>query len=439
MTRLRALVFLLASLLVPLSGRAAEPVPRTLNLSQCLSLALEHNPQLRTASTVFLGAEGQATKLHAILYPSVNAQALSTPLIFYVQIQQIIYSRATRPQLRLSRLTRQEAFLNYRQALIDVAFQVRQAFTNALGAQEEAALDRQLITGRQSALKTARQLFAAGRLRRSDVLPLEVLASLGTQRSSLSEVAVQQGALALAQVIGVDLPANVQLQGRLDDDAGPARLDTGALSTEALRDRQDLKLLQNARLSAQQQIEIDLKNAWPTVGFESDSTFQPPGFLSGTNGAFDLERNYDEPETQRIAGDSQLPLSLYFTWQIFDGGQLAGVKASEQAQIASQEVAVEALRRAIPGEVAAAVSAVERERAALRLLAAQPAPDEVEKAVNADYEAGRVRLLDKTNLETDISAQRQLRLASQVRLNLALAALDHALGRGVEASGSASN
>ena len=57
----------------------------------------------------------------------------------------------------------------------------------------------------------------------------------------------------------------------------------------------------------------------------------------------------------------------------------------------------------------------------------------MEKDALVDYQAGRVRLLDKVNLETDIVTQRQLRLASQIRLSLALAALDHALGRGLEA------
>jgi outer membrane protein TolC len=434
----RLLAAVLVGMFAAVSAAATEGAPPTLTLRDCLALALEHNAQLRTASTAFLGAEGQAIKLHAILYPSVNAQAISTPLIFYVQIQQTFYSRATLPQLRLSRLTREEAFLNYRQVLVDVAFQVRQAFTTALGAQMQAEVDRELAASREAALKTGRQLFTAGLLQRSDVLPLEVLASLGGQASSLAQVAEQQGTLALAQVVGIDLPANARLQGSLDD-RGPAQLDAGALGAQAQRDRPDLQLLQHARLSAQQQIEIDLKNAYPTFGFESDSTFQPPAFVSGTNGAFDLERNYDQPEAQRVAGDSQLPLSLYFTWQIFDGGQLAGMKASEQAQIASQQVAIDALRRAIPGEVAAAVSAIERERANLRQLDDQPPAADVAKETQADYEAGRVRLLDKTNLETDISRQRQLRIASQIRLSLAWAALDHALGRGLEAPRSASN
>jgi outer membrane protein TolC len=124
-------------------------------------------------------------------------------------------------------------------------------------------------------------------------------------------------------------------------------------------------------------------------------------------------------------------------WTIFDGGNLIGVKTAEKAQIASQEVAIDALKRGIPGEIASAVSSIESERATLRLLGDQPPPSSVEKDANVDYDAGRVRLLDKVNLETDIVRQRQLRLASQIRLSLALAALDHALGRGLEAPRSA--
>jgi len=425
------LIFLLAAL-----GARAEAVPRTLTLRQSLALALEHNPELRAASTAFLGAEGRDIQLHAILYPTINTQALSTPLIFYVQIQQTFYSRATMPQLRLSRLTHEQVFLNYRQALVDVAFQVRQAFTLALGAQQTAELARELIAKRQTAYKTSQDLFNAGHLQRSDVLPLQVLANLAEQNETLDVLNEQNSVLALAQAIGIDLPDTVKLEGSLDDH-GPARLDADSLNAQALRDRQDLQLLQNAKLSADQQIQIDLKNAWPTVGFESNSAIQPPNVINGGAASYDLERNYDEPETQRIAGDTQLPISLYMDWMIFDGGYLAGVKQADKAQIASQEVAIDALKRAIPGEIASAVASIESERATLQLLGDQTPTPTVEKDAGVDYDAGRVRLLDKVNLETDIVRQRQLRLASQIRLSLALAALDHALGRGLEAPRSA--
>lgn len=421
---------LLWLLLAP--GARGETAPAHLDLPRCFALALEHNPELRTASTQFLAAEGQAIKLHAILYPTVNAQALSTPLVFYVQIQQTFYSAATLPRLRLSRLTREQAFLNYRQALVDVFFQVRQAFTTALGAEAQERLAHELVESRQAAVKTSHDLFSAGDLQRSDVLPLEVLANLGQQNESLARLTRQQAVLALAQVVGIDLPADEPLEGTLEDRA-PASLDPDTLGAQALQQRPDLQLLENAHLSAGQQIRIDLKNLYPEIGFESDSAIQPPSFLPGGAESYDIERNYNEPEVQRQNGNTQLPLSLYLNWLIFDGGQLAGVKRADTAQLATQQEAIDALRRAIPGEIAAAVSVIESERATLRLLGGQTPPGQVEKDAAVEYRAGHVRLLDKVNLETDIVLQRQLRLASQIRLSLALAALDHALGRGLEA------
>jgi outer membrane protein TolC len=426
-----ALLLALSSPVASGLGAAETPIPHELTLRQCIEIALVHNPQLRLASEQFLAAEGRSIQLHAILYPTVDTQVISTPLIFYVQIQETFYSRATLPQLRLSRLTHEQAVLNYRQTLTDVIYQVRQAFTAELGASAQAALSRELIDSRDDAVKTAQQLFSAGRLRKSDVLPLQVLASLARQSDSVAALAVQQSAVSLSQVLGVDLPADEKFQGMIED-AVPAQLDVTQLTTQALRDRPDLQMLINAHLSSTQQIQIDLKNAYPTVGFNSDSTIQPAAipFLPSN---YDLEQNYQEPETQREFGDTQLPLTLYFDWQIFDGGQLAGVKKSDRAQMASQQVAIDALRRSIPGEVAATVALIETESATLRLLHDQPATADVERNAQTDYMADRVRLLDKVNLESDIMQQRQLRLASQIRLSLALAALDHALGRGLEA------
>ena len=153
---------------------------------------------------------------------------------------------------------------------------------------------------------------------------------------------------------------------------GPANLDEQALTAQALRDRADLNLLESLRLTQQQQILVNLNNALPIVGFSSNSAFQPPAL--GLTSDFDLERNYDEPEIQRQEGNSQLPLSLYFTWTIFDGGNLNGIRASGQATLESQDVAIAALKRSIPGEVSAAVTAIRGEEATLHELNSLTSP-----------------------------------------------------------------
>ena len=100
---------------------------------------------------------------------------------------------------------------------------------------------------------------------------------------SLADNTRQQGVLALAQVIGVDIPDDEQLDGSLEVRA-PEQLDVSALSAQAMQDRTDLQLLENARLSSNQQIAIDMKSAYPEIGFQSNSAIQPPSFLPGRRG-----------------------------------------------------------------------------------------------------------------------------------------------------------
>ena len=400
-----------------------------LTLADCLRTALDDNPDLRAASVQYLAAEGKALKLHAILYPSVNAQGITAPAILYVQINETLYSRATFPQLRMSRLAQGQAAINYRQTLADVVYQVRQAFTAALGARRENELLQQFSTRQTQAAATARQLFQAGEIQKSAVLGVEVTGNNYDQSLQTAQLDVSQARFTLSRVMGRELPDGARVAGDFRTEA-PEKLDAAALTAEALRDRADLKLLESLRLTQQQQIIVHQSNALPVIGFSSDSAFQAPAF--GPTSNFDLERNYNEPEVQRQEGDSQLPVSLYLSWLIFDGGNLAGQRTSDEAKLASQEVALAELRRSIPGEIAAAVAEIRAERATLHELDVQTSSADLRHSAELDYQAGRIRQLDLVNLEADILKHDQLRLAAQVRLSLALAALDHALGRGLQ-------
>jgi outer membrane protein TolC len=411
-----------------LAESPASSSARDISLTDCLRIAVDHNPQLRAASEQYLAAQGQALKLHAILYPTVNAQGLTAPTTLYVQINQVIYSRATFPQLRISRLAQDQAVINYRQTLDDIVFQIRQAFANALAARQSDDLIRAYNAGQANALASAQQLFEAGKIQKSAVLSVQVTDNLHTQRQNTTELGVSESRLALDNLLGQELPENSRLTGNLATRA-PDRLDQETLIAQALRDRADLKLLESLHLTGQQQILVDLKSALPVIGASSNSAFQPPALGKLSN--FDLERNYNEPEIQRQQGNSQLPLSLYFSWLIFDGGALVGIRASDTAQLETQEVAIAALKRSIPAEVIAAISAIRAAQDSLRQLDSSPAPAELRHAAQLDYQAGRIRQVDLVDLESDLLGQDQVRLDAQLRLTLALAALDHAMGRGL--------
>jgi len=395
-------------------------------LTQCLQIALEHNAQLGIASTQFLDAKGRGIKLHAILYPTLTTQVLTTPLEAFVQVQQIFYSEATLPRLRLSRLTQEQAVINYRQTLNDVAFQVRQAFINARAAREQMDMVRDFSASKTEAIKATQQLFAAGQTPKSAVLNVQVQANSSRQFLASTELTNTQARLALETLLGQPLPANARLIGDFVTKA-PAELDPQKLTATALQDREDLKLLASARLSTEQQIQIDKKDAYPEVGFGSSSAFQAPSL--GFNNSFNAEANYNEPATQRAAGDSQLPYGLYAHWLFFDGGNALGIERSGQASLASRDVALAELKESISGEVTSAVAAIRIQCDLLKELNAQPSPEELRHLADLEFAAGRLRQLDKVNLEDDIFTQQRARLSSEVQLSLATATLDHALGR----------
>jgi len=407
--------------------------PRDISLEDCLRIAIEHNPQLRAASTQFLAAEGQVIILHAILYPKLQAQALTTPTTLFVQFQQTLYNRATFPQLRISRLTEEQARINYRQTFEDVAFQVRQAFINALAARAEGELFQDYAAREGEALNSAQQLFAAGHVEKNTVLGIQVKAELAKRYRAGFDLQSTQALLALSTVLGQELPPSTHLTGELLRTA-PSQLDAAQLTDTALQNRQDLKLLESMQLSAEQQIEVDLQNAYPIAGISSYSAFQAPAFGPINAGGYDLERNYNEPSTERAAGDSQLPFSFYVTWQVFDGGNLRGVKMSDKAQIASRDVALQELRHSISDQVNSAVATIDLERDNLRALEGQASGGELRHLADLEYEAGRLRQLDKAYLEDDILQAQLQRVVTEYRLSLAAASLDHALGDGLETS-----
>ncbi len=403
------------------------------SLAQCLQIAAEHNAQLRQASILFLAAEGHVISLHAILYPKLQVQALTTPTTLYVQFQQTLYNRATFPQLRISRLTEEQVKINYRQTFNDVMFHVRQAFINVLGANAEVELYRNYAKQETTALASAKQLFEGGQVQKNTVLSIQVKAELAKRQQAQFELESARALIALNVLLGQDLPTSAHLTGELLSDA-PAALDAGKLTLEALKNRPDLKLLESTQMSAEQQIEVDLQNAYPIIGIESQSAFQPPAFGPINAGGYDLERNYNEPATERAFGNSQLPISLYATWLFFDGGNLGGIKMSDKAQIASREVALQELRHSIAEDVNSAAATINLERDTLHALNEQAPVAELRHLSELEYETGRLRQLDKAYLEDDILQQQQERLTAQYQLSLAAAALDHALGDGLETS-----
>lgn len=407
----------------------AGTLPRKLTLTRCLEIATQSNPDLLQASTGFTAAEGQAIQLRAILYPQIHAGALAVPPTIYVQVNQFLYNPATGPQLELSRLTRDEAVLNYQQVLTEVVFHVRQAFVQTRALQSLVNSTQDHLEHYRGMTKSSQQLFEAGKIHQSEMLHLQVQGNSAQQQLENARSLRHQSLLQLEMLLGKKLSDDTVLEGTLGQETFPD-LDIKKLTEQALRNRADLQMLQSQKLSQTQKIALSTQSLYPTVGFSSDSAFALP--FPTQIGGYDINRNFDEVGVQRANGSSQVPLSLYMYWTFFDGGRSWGLKQSSEAQLASQEEALTALKRAIPGEIEQAVDTLKNAQSTLKALADAPTAEQVRTNADLDFDAGKIHVLDKSLIEDTIFQREKDDLNAQLKVSLSASALDHALGHVVQ-------
>jgi len=401
----------------------------SLTLQECLVIATRLNPDLLRASTGFTDAEGKAIQLRSVLYPQIGAVVVSTPPTIYAQIEQVLYDRAIDPRLKLSRLAFKEADTNYRQVLTKVVYQTRQAFIVALARQESVLLQERYQDFYKGILPRAGQLFEAGRIQKVEISRMEVKANLVRQKLLDARSSQHQALLGLEILLGQKLPDDLRLKGELGKEVLPA-LDMDNLIVEAFLNRADYQALKTARLSQNQQIVLSTEAIYPRLAFGSKSTIQP-GALSFAQD-YDVNRNDNEPNIQRAAGNTQVPLSFYMNWTFFDGGASAGSKQSAEASLASQTEALEAMERFIPNEIREAVETLDFTQKTLNALILSPDPQKQRETYDLDYQAGKIRLLDQSLMEDSIFMQEQKILEVRLHFSLSAAALDRSLGRVVQ-------
>jgi outer membrane protein TolC len=406
-------------------------VVSSMTLLNCLESAVQGNPDIRQASAGFQNAEGQAVGLRAILYPTLKTQAISTPPTINVQLEQVLYDRAIAPQLELARLSQEGAVIRYQASLNRVFFQIRQVFALALARQSSVVLLEDYLGYYTKARRSAAGLYEAGKLKKVALSRLDVKINLAREQLETARSSYRQNLLELSRLLGRDLPEITRLAGKLGEDDIP-ELDAEKLIQEALLKRQDYQYLKLKKREETQQVLLATESLYPRLALGSNATFQ----LASLGGAADYNfgRNDNEPGAQRQEGNTQIPLGVQLTWNFFDGNRSQGIKQSAQARLVNQEEALSALERAIPGEVVRTVTMLQAARSNLETLITAPRPDQLREVAELDFNAGRLRLLDKALVEDAILDQEQKILEQRLTFSLSAAALDFSLGNAVQYS-----
>ena len=102
---------------------------------------------------------------------------------------------------------------------------------------------------------------------------------------------------------------------------------------------------------------------------------------------------------------------------------------SDRAQIVSQKIAIDSLKKSIQNEIVESVTALQNAQLILKTLAHAPSGDQLRPLADADYQAGNIRKIDRSTVEDSLSDQEEIILQNKLAYSLAAAALDRALGR----------
>ncbi len=267
-----------------------------LTLDQCLSMARQYSPRLRTALNTVRSTEFSLKELRTTALPQVRLQA--TPfyapysrnfgydvtttdggeLAGQIVVQQSLYDGGVR-SLRSEQLgvdlerTGQE----YRMADRDLAFSVKQAFIEALRSSQEAQLEDESVAQLVDYLEVVKRLYNGGSASYTDVLKtsLQLSNARVEYQKALDDFAVAR--YSLAELIGRSIDTSFSVQGSLDD--SPVSSPDSLLS---LANRDSLRNVEStiAGLELQSgQLGVDMirRESWPVISLAGDAGYMSSG------------------------------------------------------------------------------------------------------------------------------------------------------------------
>lgn len=291
-----------------------------------------------------------------------------------------------------------------------VRLQLRAGFAQAAHAARAA---EEVVAASEHAVELAAEhARSADRRVRSGVAPpLDALRARTEQVRRESDLArarseLGRARLALGVLLGRDGPVRIAVP----DVAPPPPADAGALATDAVARRPELRAQREQLSAAERQVGA----AWARLAPQ----------LSATGSIFASDVAY--PTGEKDGWRATLDL----TWPLFDGGLREARRRQARAQLSTARASAEAQRLAVVQEVADASRELEVARERLRLAETQRGlATDAAASARRSFEAGVASSLDVVDAN-DRLYQADVGLAdARARLAQAVVGLDRAAGR----------
>jgi outer membrane protein TolC len=413
-----------------------DHLPDVLDLPSAIRIALEENPNLKTAFMRVEAAKARMAATVAPYFPVIDATAgwtrtFNTPIQRTIpgfnQEADLWQARLRASWLIFDGLTRayrvkaagygveeSEAAHDDARRLLKVA--VETAYFDALGAIEDLRIaDAELAFQRELLEETAKR-YRAGDRSLSDKLNFEVgvQTALGLRIDVKARLASLR--VALAELLGLEggrLPARVELDKLLEEtpeELAPLHVDR--LVKDALEHRPDLGGLVAAAERTRAEVNAANGTWWPSLS------------MVGWMG----RERFDDPHLR--TEDTSTSLALEATWNLFSGGlRLAAHKEAVANQRAAEANLADVRNRVIAEvrragvAVTAAQKQVEVQREKVRLTR------ETRDLVRKEYDAGKQSLVRLNEVQRDFIVARARLVEARVSLRTAWARLRAAVAR----------
>jgi len=416
-------------------------IPETLSLEEAIEVALQYNPGVGVAEQGVWVSRGQLTQALSALQPRLDVSAQrSTPVNlppFSFQspgttyatnftLSQAIYTggSAQKGAAAAGDLLRgsQAAYQRTRQ---QIAFAVRQTYYGVLTAEQAVKVAQDVVSSAQEHLRVAKLRYQAGVAPQYDVLAAEARVARVEQELISAGAGRATAWASLSTVLGVAIPAGTKLS--TPPSVAPAEVGLAELTEEALGKRPDLGVVAAQVAAAKGQLLIARAARQPTISGSISYTVLPKTTIPGEQ--FGLE-----PGSELVVSQSSGTVALAAYWSLFNGGLVTGQIRTAEARQREAEQMLESLKLQIGLEVRQAYFALEAARA--QLLAAQKEVDQAREAhriATLRYQEGVGTSVEILDADATLEGARTRLNQATYGLNLAVAQLDLAVGRGFAA------
>jgi Outer membrane protein len=409
-----------------------------ISLADAVNLALSQNPNIRRAQKDLEASQGVVIQTRAIVVPKLritgdydakqrsNVDVISTNGFnlgsdqnwdAQIRVVQSLYEGGRiASSLRVARLTKEQALLNYQTSVADTVVDVQVAYFDVLVAEQQIIVQEASVELLTRELADTNRRFDAGTVPRFNVLRAEVELANAQPKLIRARNAFRIAKNNLANVLAFNVPKEaledipMKLAGKLE--AIPYAMQLPQAIALALERRTELGALRKAQSLRKEDIVNARASYKPSLqayaGYEGHNSILQPDLNTDLHGW--------------IAG-------VQLSWDIFDGGLAYGKIKQARALHEKAEVDLEDTGRRIELEVRTAFSNFREADEVLK--SQEKVVEEGEEALRlarARNDAGTATQLDVLSAQTALTEARTTQVQALHDYAVARVRLERAVG-----------